>query len=195
MRCSISGAKNIVLFGSGCGASALMNIVQNRREQATASPPRRSPNLFSAAGVKQRVKACISVLGLEAPPELEASSGVRPWYKEVRSCSLRSLRFLTLAAPQNSLVMLPSVHPLHDDARRAGKHQKKYGNIHRASACMSSLLLFARPDVGSTAAEDEGRPVHLLKASLPKIKDFIAQRIPVEPLIDGEEDIEMGNEA
>ena len=59
----------------------------------------------------------------------------------------------------------------------------------------SSLLLFARPDVGSTAAEDEGRPVHLLKASLPKIKDFIAQRIPVEPLIDGEEDIEMGNEA
>ncbi|KAL8280223.1 hypothetical protein RQP46_007337 [Phenoliferia psychrophenolica] len=135
---SISAAKNVILFGSGCGCSALMNIVQNR------------PHL------KERVKACISVLGLEPPPELDASSGVRGWYKE------------------NSLVMLPSTHSLHDDARKAGKHQKKFGNVYRATA------------------EDEGRPIHLIKASLPRIKEFVKSKLPDEDEDDGG-DVRMGN--
>lgn len=36
------------------------------------------------AAVTDRVRACISILGLEPPPELDAASGVRPWYKQVR---------------------------------------------------------------------------------------------------------------
>ncbi|GAA5932713.1 hypothetical protein JCM1841_001202 [Sporobolomyces salmonicolor] len=138
----LSTARNIILFGSGAGCSALVQIVQNR-----------------GATVVQRVRACISVLGHEAPPELEASSGVRPWYK------------------QNSFVLLPSTHPLHEDARRAGKHQKKYGNIHRAGA------------------DDESRPTHLLRASMPKIKDFIAAKLPPPPVVEssGGEDIVMTN--
>ncbi|KAI5476584.1 hypothetical protein MNV49_007471 [Pseudohyphozyma bogoriensis] len=135
---SISSAKNIILFGSGCGASALMAIVQNR------------------AQVKEKVKACVSVLGLEPPPELEASSGVRPWYKE------------------NSLVLLPATHPLHEDARKAGKHQKKYGNVHRMTA------------------EDEGRPLHLLQASLAQIKKFVRKKLPkIVTKVDGDGDEEM----
>ncbi|KAL8278779.1 hypothetical protein RQP46_008848 [Phenoliferia psychrophenolica] len=135
---TISAAKNVILFGSGCGCSALMNIVQNRPQ------------------LKERVKACISVLGLEPPPELEASSGVRVWYKE------------------NSLVILPSTHSLHDDARKAGKHQKKFGNVYRATA------------------EDEGRPIHLLKASLPRIKEFIREKLPQEQG-DAEGDVHMAD--
>lgn len=135
---SISIAQNVILFGSGCGCSALMAIVQNR------------------AAVRGRVKACISVLGLENPPELDASSGNRGWYKE------------------NSLVLLPSTHTLHEDSRKAGRTQKKFGNILRASP------------------EDEGRPIHLLKASLPKIKQFIADRLPKRTM---EDDMEMDSDS
>ncbi|CEQ43207.1 SPOSA6832_05110, partial [Sporobolomyces salmonicolor] len=166
----LSTARNIILFGSGAGCSALVQIVQNRGGKLISSASQNHPltartNLARAnshshaATVVQRVRACISVLGHEAPPELEASSGVRPWYK------------------QNSFVLLPSTHPLHEDARRAGKHQKKYGNIHRAGA------------------DDESRPTHLLRASMPKIKDFIAAKLPPPPVVEssGGEDIVMTN--
>jgi len=33
------------------------------------------------------------------------------------------------------------------------------------------------------AAEDESRPTHLLHASMPKIKEFIASKIPLEALL------------
>ncbi|GAA6010687.1 hypothetical protein JCM10207_005798 [Rhodosporidiobolus poonsookiae] len=124
---NLSSAQHVILLGSGAGYSALLQIVRNR-----------------GGAVQQRVRACIGVLGHESPPELDAASGVRPWYKN------------------NSLVLLPSTHPLHEDARRAGKHQKKYGNIARMTA------------------EDESRPTHLLSASMPQIKDFIAQRVPLD---------------
>ncbi|GAA5992848.1 hypothetical protein JCM10908_001371 [Rhodotorula pacifica] len=126
---SLSSAQHIILFGSGMGCHALMEIVRNR------------PN------VTQRVRAAISILGHEPPPELDAASGNRPWYK------------------QTSLVLLPSTHPLQEDARRAGKHQKKYGNVYRATA------------------EDESRPTHLLHASMPKVKEFVASKIPQDALL------------
>ncbi|GAA5844933.1 hypothetical protein JCM11251_007273 [Rhodosporidiobolus azoricus] len=122
----LSSAQHVILFGSGIGCTALVNIIRHRGNR-----------------VRERVRACISVLGHEPPPELEAASGVRPWYKET------------------SLVLLPSTHPLHEDARRAGKHQKKFGNVHRATA------------------EDESRPTHLLRASMPKIREFILKRVPL----------------
>ncbi|GAA5917900.1 hypothetical protein JCM6882_003984 [Rhodosporidiobolus microsporus] len=122
----LSSAQHVILFGSGIGCTALMNIVRHRGSR-----------------VQGRVRACVSVLGHEPPPELEAASGVRPWYK------------------QKSLVLLPSTHPLHEDARRAGKHQKKFGTIQRATA------------------EDESRPTHLLRASLPKIKQFVLENVPL----------------
>ncbi|BGO97405.1 Histone deacetylase clr3 [Rhodotorula toruloides ATCC 204091] len=122
----MSSAQHVILFGSGAGCNALMDIVRNR---------------FGL--VQQRVRACVSVLGHEHPPELEASTGARNWYKN------------------HSLVLLPSTHPLQEDARRAGKHQKKFGNVYRATA------------------EDESRPTHLLRASMPKIKEFIAERVPI----------------
>ncbi|GAA6044078.1 hypothetical protein JCM8097_005022 [Rhodosporidiobolus ruineniae] len=125
----LSTCRYVILFGSGAGCTALMDIVSQR-----------------AASVMKRVGACISVLGHEAPPELDAASGARSWYKA------------------NSLVLLPSTHPLHEDARRAGKHQRKFGNIPRATA------------------EDESRPTHLLSASMPKIKEFIEKKIPLEPV-------------
>ncbi|POY71533.1 hypothetical protein BMF94_5454 [Rhodotorula taiwanensis] len=124
----MSAAQHVILFGSGAGCHALMDIIRNR------------------PAVTDRVRACISILGLEPPPELDAASGVRPWYK------------------QQSLVLLPSTHPLHEDARRAGKHQKKFGNIYRATA------------------EDESRPTHLLHASMPKVKEFVATKIPQDAL-------------
>ncbi|GAA5848824.1 hypothetical protein JCM8547_006356 [Rhodosporidiobolus lusitaniae] len=124
----LTEAQHVILFGSGAGCSALMEIVRKR-----------------ASRVQQRVRACISVLGHEMPPELEFASGARSWYKS------------------HSLVLLPSTHPLHEDARRAGKHQKKYGNINRATA------------------EDESRPIHLLRASLPKIKEFVGSKVPLSP--------------
>ncbi|BGP49310.1 Histone deacetylase hda1 [Rhodotorula kratochvilovae] len=127
---SLASAQHVILFGSGAGCNALMEMVKARGLQ-----------------MKGRVRACISVLGHEEPPVLDASSGVRPWYK------------------QNSLVLLPSTHPLQEDARRAGKHQKKFGNVYRATA------------------EDESRPTHLLHASMPKIKEFIATKIPLEQLL------------
>ncbi|KAM0756106.1 Arginase/deacetylase [Meredithblackwellia eburnea MCA 4105] len=136
---SISAAQNVILVGSGAGCSALMAIVQHRPQ------------------VKERVKACISVLGFEKPPELDAASGSRVWYKE------------------NSLVLLPKTHELHEDARKAGKHQKKYGNVYRLG-----------PD-------DEGRPVFLLKSSIPRIKDFVDARLPNSYPVDGEGDITMAN--
>ncbi|GAA5820597.1 hypothetical protein JCM3770_007170 [Rhodotorula araucariae] len=127
---SLSSAQHVILFGSGAGCNALMEMVKARGLQ-----------------MKGRVRACVSVLGHEEPPILDASSGVRPWFK------------------QNSLVLLPSTHPLQEDARRAGKHQKKFGNVYRATA------------------EDESRPTHLLHASMPKIKEFIATKIPLEQLL------------
>ena len=43
------------------------------------------------------------------------------------------------------------------------------------------------------AADDEGRPIHLLKASLPLIKEFVAKKLPQEPAaVDGEGDVLMG---
>ncbi|BGP17393.1 hypothetical protein JCM10213_001854 [Rhodosporidiobolus nylandii] len=123
----LSNAQHIILIGSGAGCAALVDIVRERPD-----------------AVKQRVRACISVLGHEPPPELSAGSGMRPWYKN------------------NSLVLLPSTHPLHEDARRGGKQQKKHGNVYRATA------------------EDESRPTHLLRASMPKIKEFIGGRVPLE---------------
>ncbi|GAA6064520.1 hypothetical protein JCM10212_004771 [Sporobolomyces blumeae] len=122
---SLSSAANVILFGTGAGCSAIVNIVQNRGPL-----------------VPQRVRACISVLGHEPPPELDASCGVRPWYK------------------LNSFVLLPSTHPLHEDSRKAGKQQKKFGNIFRSTA------------------EDEARPTHLLRASMGKIKEFVATKLP-----------------
>ncbi|KPV74546.1 uncharacterized protein RHOBADRAFT_54352 [Rhodotorula graminis WP1] len=127
---SLSSAQHVILFGSGAGCSALMEMVRHRGH-----------------ALKERVRACISVLGHEEPPILDAASGVRPWYKNT------------------SLVLLPATHVLQEDARRAGKHQKKFGNIHRATA------------------EDESRPTHLLHASMPKIKEFIASKIPLEALL------------
>lgn len=84
-------------------------------------------------------------------------------------------------------MLLPSTHALQEDARGAGKHQKKFGNVYRASAfgrlsrprCCSSSLTCAL----FTAAEDESRPTHLLHASMPKIKEFIASKIPLEALL------------
>ncbi|SCV73395.1 BQ2448_7321 [Microbotryum intermedium] len=121
----LSIATNIVLFSMGTGSRAMMNILQNRQS------------------VRERVRACIEVLGLEHPPELGAESGIRGWFKE------------------KSLVMLPSTHPLHEDSRKAGKHQKKYGNVFRSMP------------------EDEGRPIHLLRASMGKVKEFVRDRLPV----------------
>lgn len=108
----------------------------------------------------------------------------------------RALRILIACArlidiiPQSSLVLLPSTHPLHDDARRAGKHQKKYGNVYRASACSYASFSELRaqscsPFVVHTraAAEDESRPTHLLHASMPKVKEFIASKIPQDALL------------
>ncbi|GAA5999704.1 uncharacterized protein JCM10292_003708 [Rhodotorula paludigena] len=142
----LSNAQHVILLGSGAGCHALMEIVRNRNHQ-----------------LKKRVRACISVLGHEPPPELDASSGVRPWYKT------------------NSLILLPSTHPLHEDARRAGKHQKKFGNVYRATA------------------EDESRPTHLLRASMPKIKEFIASKIPLDqlkaPSTSSGEDVVMADSA
>ncbi|GAA5989512.1 hypothetical protein JCM11641_005556 [Rhodosporidiobolus odoratus] len=127
---SLSSAQHVVLVGSGAGCAALVDVVKERGNM-----------------VAQRVRACVSVLGHETPPELSASSGVRPWYKN------------------NSLVLLPSTHPLHEqDAKKLAKSQKKYGGIVRATA------------------EDESRPTHLLKASLPRIKAFVESRLPKEAL-------------
>ena len=39
------------------------------------------------------------------------------------------------------------------------------------------------------AADDEGRPIHLLKASLPRIKEFIRGKLPEED--DTEGDVQM----
>lgn len=87
-------------------------------------------------------------------------------------------------------MLLPSTHPLHDDARRAGKHQKKYGNVYRASTCSHALLSKLREQYCSpcvvcarAAAEDESRPTHLLHASMPKVKEFIASKIPQDALL------------
>ncbi|SCZ95178.1 BZ3500_MvSof-1268-A1-R1_Chr11-2g03334 [Microbotryum saponariae] len=121
----LSVATNIVLFSMGTGSRAMMHVLQNRQS------------------VRERVRACIEILGLEHPPELGAESGIRGWFKE------------------KSLVMLPSTHPLHEDSRKAGKHQKKYGNVFRSM-----------PD-------DEGRPIHLLRASMGKVKEFVRDRLPV----------------
>lgn len=98
---------------------------------------------FVTADVRDRVRACVSVLGLEDPPQLDPTTGMRNWYKD------------------HSLVLVPATHSLHDDARRTGKHQKKYGNIFR-------------PAEGETL---EGRPIHLLEASLPQIKTFVSDKL------------------
>lgn len=39
--------------------------------------------LSTADAVRGRVRACISVLGHQAIPEIEASTGLRSWFKEV----------------------------------------------------------------------------------------------------------------
>ncbi|GAA5829321.1 hypothetical protein JCM5353_004040 [Sporobolomyces roseus] len=122
---SLSTASNVVLFGSGAGCAAVVAMVQNR-----------------GATVSQRVRACISVLGHEPPPELDSSCDYRGWYK------------------QNSFVLLPSNHPLQEDPRKAGKNTKKFGNIFRATT------------------DDEARPTHLLRASMPKIKEFLSAKLP-----------------
>ena len=92
-------------------------------------------------------------------------------------------------------MLLPSTHPLHDDARRAGKHQKKYGNVYRASTCscalpflnesavLLTLRIFFLCTRARAAAEDESRPTHLLHASMPKVKEFIASKIPQDALL------------
>ncbi|GAA5842198.1 hypothetical protein JCM3766R1_005063 [Sporobolomyces carnicolor] len=125
---SLSTASNVVLFGTGAGCSALVEMVQKR-----------------GATVAQRVRACVSVLGHEPPPELDSSCDYRTWYK------------------QNSFVLLPSNHPLQDDPRKAGKNTKKFGNILRATS------------------DDEARPTHLLRASMPKIKEFLSAKLPPPP--------------
>lgn len=48
------------------------------------------------------------------------------------------------------------------------------------SAVLLILRLFAR---ARTAAEDESRPTHLLHASMPKVKEFIASKIPQDALL------------
>lgn len=90
---------------------------------------------------------------------------------------------------QRSLVMLPSTHALHDDARKAGKHQKKYGNVYRASKLFarSHALARALTPASFPAAEDEGRPIHLLRASLPRIRQFVNERLPEPRMIEVDE--------
>ncbi|KAK4050595.1 Histone deacetylase hda1 [Microbotryomycetes sp. JL201] len=120
----LSEAKHIVLFASGVGYHAMMALISQR------------------ADIRERVRAVVAVLGHEAPPELDAASGARTWYKE------------------RSYVILPSSHPLHEDARKAGKHQKRFGNVHRSTA------------------DDESRPVHLIKSFMPRIKEFVGAKVP-----------------
>ena len=92
---------------------------------------------------------------------------------------------------QRSLVMLPSTHSLHEDSRKAGKHQKKYGNVYRSSELsfrlrlipIAHLFLLLRflclvADSNLAAVEDEGRPIHLLQASLPRIRQFVTENLP-----------------
>lgn len=112
------------------------------------------------------------------------------------SCSSSSSSSEPIAYPltaflQHSLVLLPGTHSLHEDARRTGKTQKKFGNISRASTSpfhplpYIRLLLLALPPYLTpllppfAAAEDESRPTHLLRASMPKIKDFVASKVPL----------------
>ncbi|KAM0791687.1 hypothetical protein ACM66B_003961 [Microbotryomycetes sp. NB124-2] len=147
----LSDAKHIVLFASGVGYHAMMGVVSQR------------------ADIRDRVKAVVAVLGHEAPPELDAASGARTWYKE------------------RSYVILPSSHPLHEDARKAGKHQKRFGNVHRSTA------------------EDESRPVHLIKSFMPRIKEFVGAKVPTmvtttanghgvtSGVVDGQSDVAMTN--
>lgn len=148
----------------------------------------------------------MSIYGHEPPAELDAASGNRPWYKQV--CPSRGARAFTAleADPvelvQNSLVLLPSTHPLHEDARRAGKHQKKFGNVYRASAFLFSVALrssYARVAcslccwrASSAAADDESRPTHLLHASLPKVQEFIASKVPRDALLRRPADLSSG---
>lgn len=79
-----------------------MAIVQNRGEFMISFPVAVISLMLSLvlkAAVRGRVKACISVLGLENPPELDASSGNRGWYKEVCFELIAELPFITSADP------------------------------------------------------------------------------------------------
>lgn len=93
--------------------------------------------ILVAAETRDRVRACVSVVGFELPQELSAASGQRSWYKEVSLFHSLTLRFRSADSirvlAQHSLILLPSTHPLQEDARRTGKTQKKYGAVYRGS--------------------------------------------------------------
>lgn len=108
--------------------------------------------------MRDKVKACISVHGLEPIPELPAASQMRAWFKE------------------HSLVLAPSSHAIHDEVKRAGNKSKKYGQV-----------------VKLLPEEDEIRPLHMLKASMKQIRDYVDGVLPTEEYIveAGEEQEEM----
>lgn len=47
--------------------------------------------------------------------------------------------------------------------------------LHSSTSALKANL---PPYAPTTAAEDEGRPIHLLKASLPKIRQFVDDKLP-----------------
>ncbi|KAH8925681.1 Arginase/deacetylase [Atractiella rhizophila] len=88
----LARATKLVLIGHGTGGNALMNILNTE--------PRRN-----------KIKACVFVLGFEAPPTLDPYSPEKEWYKN------------------NSLVILPRGHDLLGERYLAGKLHRKYGNV------------------------------------------------------------------
>lgn len=78
--------------------------------------------MIHTAAVIDRVKACISIVGFDAVNAVK--SDVRAWYQDV------------------SLVVLPSSHPIHLDAKTgSGKYHKKLGNVVRASTSFALLTI------------------------------------------------------
>lgn len=57
--------------------------------------------------------------------------------------------------------------------------------MHRSRLTSSQPDPSARP---STAAEDEGRPIHLLQASLPRIRTFVEDKLPASRMEVDKED-------
>lgn len=76
---------------------------------------------------------------------------------------------------QSSLVLAPASHFVHEEVRKAGSKSKKYGTV-------------AKPDVRD--GEVDFTPLQMVRKSMPRIQEFVLQKVPVETEEYGEE-VEM----
>lgn len=86
------------------------------------------------------------MLGNEPPPVVSQDSQMRPWFRN------------------NSLVLAPSTHPVHEELRRSTK-SKKYGRV---------VVPAGAP------GPDEWSVLDLVRRSMEQLREFVGEKLPHE---------------